>query len=148
MDLKGILSISGYSGLFKLVKQARNGIIVENLETKERMPAYATARISALEDIAIFTEDEEVHLLEVFRSIFRKEDGGQTINHKSSGNELKKYFEEILPEYDKERVYVSDIKRVYQWYNILQKHGLVDLEESKPEEEEKTEEVKEETSAE
>ncbi len=133
MDLKGILSISGHSGLFKLVSQARNGIIVESLDTKKRMPAYATSKISALEDIAIYTESDDIQLKEVFKAIFKKEDGKQAISHKSDASELKKYFAEILPDYDRDRVYVSDIKRVLSWYNILQKHQLVDLDEEQQE---------------
>lgn len=125
MDLKGILAISGQSGLFKLISQARNGIIVESLETKKKMPAYATSKISALEDIAIFTTDEDIHLKEVFKNIYEKENGGETISHKASSEELKKFFAEVLPNYDRDRVYVSDMKRVVSWYNILHKHDLL-----------------------
>lgn len=125
MELKGILSISGQPGLFKLVKQAKNAIIVESLTTKKRMPAYATSKISALEDIAIFTETEDKPLIEVFKNIYEKEDGGKAINHKSPGEELKSYFAEILPEYDRARVYTSDMKRVINWYNILHNLDMV-----------------------
>lgn len=144
MDLKGILSISGYPGLYKHISQARNGIIVEALEGKKRMPAYATSKISALEDIAIFTEGEDIHLVDVLKRIFDKQEGKQAISHKSSPNELKAYFEEVLPEYDKDRVYVSDIKRVLNWYNILQKLEMLNFEEEeeKSEEENKEEETK------
>lgn len=139
MDLKGILAISGHGGLFKLVSQARNGIIVESLETKKRMPAYATSKISALEDIAIFTDDEDVHLKDVFKNIFNKENGGETISHKSKPDLMKKYFAEILPDYDRDRVYVSDMKRVFNWYNILHKHEMLTFEEETKEEAENTE---------
>lgn len=97
MKLKDILSISGYGGLFKFVSQGRNGIIVEGIEDKKRMHAHASAKISALEDIAIYTDDEEVALGEVFNRIYEKENGKSTISHKSSNEELKKYFAEILP---------------------------------------------------
>ena len=117
--LKGILAVSGQGGLFKMISQAKNSIIVESLVDGKRMPAYATSRISALEDISIFTEDEDVKLLDVFKNIFEKEDGGQAISHKSSANELKSYFAEVLPDYDRDRVYVSDMKKVIQWYNLL-----------------------------
>ncbi len=117
--LKGILAISGQAGLFKMVSQAKNSIIVESLVDGKRMPAYATSRISALEDISIFTEEDDVKLLEVFNMIFDKEDGQPAISHKVSAKELKKYFGEILPDYDKDRVYVSDIKKVIMWYNLL-----------------------------
>lgn len=142
MDLKGILAISGYPGLFKLVKQARNSIIVESLEDGKRMPAYATSKISALEDIAIYTSGEDVQLHQVLKNIYTKENGGVAPSSKLSNEEVKTYFGQILPEYDKERVYVSDMKRVFNWYNILHKHNLVDLEDPKPksEESEETEE--------
>lgn len=135
MDLKGILSISGYSGLYKLVSQAKNSIIVESLIDKTRMPAYASSKISALEDIAIYTYDEEVTLKEVFKKIFINENGKEAISHKASNDELKKYFETILPNYDKERVYVSDIKKVINWYNCLASLNLLSLEEEKKVEE-------------
>jgi len=124
--LKGLLAISGQRGLFKLVSQAKNSIIVESLIDGKRMPAYATSRISALEDISIYTEDEDVKLFDVFKAIYEKENGGQAISPKSSGNELKSYFEEIMPLYDKDRVYVSDIKKVFTWYNLLIESNLFD----------------------
>ena len=96
MDLKGILSISGEKGLFKLVKQAQNSIIVESFETKRRKPAYATSKISSLEDIAIFTHDEDVPLYDVFMNIYKKEDGGKAISHKATNAEIQEYFFNIL----------------------------------------------------
>ena len=126
MSLQDILSISGYSGLYKHVSQTKNGIIVESLADKKRMPAYASSKISALEDIAIFTYEDDMPLIKVFEKIYNKEHGA-AISHKSSAAELKKYFEEVLPEYDKERVYVSDIKKVIQWYNILNEHGMLEF---------------------
>jgi hypothetical protein len=144
MDLKDILSISGYGGLFRFVSQGRNGVIVEGLVDKKRMNANSTLRISGLEDIAVFTDDKEVQLKEVFRLIFRKEDGGSAIDPKLSNDKLKKYFEEILPNYDKEKVYVSDIKKIFSWYNLLLTEKLIDLEEDKVEttEEKPVEETK------
>lgn len=136
--LKGILAISGQPGLFKLVAEAKNSIIVESLLTGKRMPAYATSKVSSLEDIAIFTQTGEVALKEVFKKMMGKENGNE-IAKKDSGNELKAYFQEILPEYDQNRVYTSDMKKVIQWYNLLQKHNLLIVEEE-PVEEEKTEE--------
>lgn len=131
--LKGILSITGQSGLYKLVAESKNNIIVESLDTKKRMPVYSTVKVSALEDIAIYTETGDLPLKEVFKSISDKENGGQTISPKSSGNELKAYFEQIVPEYDKDRVYTSDIKKVLLWYNALQEKDLLDFSESEPE---------------
>jgi hypothetical protein len=127
--LKGILAISGHGGLFKMIAEAKNNVIVESLATKKRMPAYSTSKISALEDIAIFTETGEVPLKDVFKSIYEIESGGLALSPKSSGSELKSYFEKVLPEYDKDRVYVSDIKKVYTWYNLLHEYELLNFEE-------------------
>ena len=141
--LKDILSISGYGGLFKFISQGRVGIIVESLEDQKRMNASATAKISALEDISIFTDTEDKPLNDVFKLVFEKENGGVSINHKSSADELKNYFTEVLPDYDRDRVYVSDIKKVINWYNILQKLELLNFEEEEEKEEEKTESAEE-----
>jgi len=142
MELKGILTISGYKGLYKHISDGKNAIIVESLEEKTRMPAYSSYRISTLEDISIYTEDDDIKLSEIFERIFKKENGALSINHKSSGDELKNYFAELIPEYDRERVYVSDIKKVIYWYNTLHKLDLIKIEEKKEEleEENKTEE--------
>ena len=125
--LKGILSISGHSGLFRLVAESKNNIIVESLETSKRMPVYSTVKVSALEDIAIYTESGDLPLKDVLKAIYDKEDGGNAISPKSSTNELKKYFEIVVPEFDKERVYVSDIKKVLIWYNSLNEMNLLDF---------------------
>ncbi len=143
MDLKGILSIGGYSGLYKLIKQTKNGFVVESLTDKKRMQAFATSKISTLEDIAIYTETGEVSLKDVFKKIFEKENGKKTISHKSSADELKNLFAEVLPDYDRDRVYVSDIKKVINWYNQLVELNLIDLKED--EEEKEDEEKKDET---
>ena len=123
--LKGILAISGYPGLYEMKSQIKNGLIVEHLETKKRMPVYSTHKISSLEDIAIYTEDTEVILVDVFKNIFNKFEGKEIISHKSSNDELKNFFSEVLPDYDEDRVYVSDIKKVVNWYNILQKNKII-----------------------
>lgn len=138
--LKGILAISGQSGLFKLVAEAKNNIIVESLDTGKRMPAYSTNKISALEDIAIYTDTADVPLKEVFQIIAEKENFGQAPDHKSNTSQLKSYFAEILPSYDRDRVYVSDIKKVMQWYNILQEKDMLDFSEEETEEQKDNEE--------
>jgi len=134
MDLKGILSISGYTGLFKLISQAKNSIIVESFDDKKRMPVYSTNKISPLDEIAVFTNEGEIHLRDILKNIYTKENSGETISTKSSPEELKKYFEIILPNYDKDRVYVSDIKKIINWYNQLHKHQLLKFDEEKQEE--------------
>ncbi len=138
--LKGILAISGQSGLFKLVAESKNSIIVESLDTKKRIPVYSSSKVSALEDIAIYTYEADVPLKDIFKSISEKENGGAAISHKASGDELKAYFEEVVPEYDTDRVYVSDIKKVLLWYNALHEKGMLDF--TEPEEEAETEEKK------
>lgn len=137
MDLKGILSISGQGGLFKLVSQGKNAVIVENLDTGQRMPAYSSARISALEDISIYTDEGESYLTELMEKIREYKEGESIPNPKKLDNqELKSLFEEILPDYDRDRVYVSDMKKVFSWYNDLLKHGLLDKEPETDEENE------------
>jgi hypothetical protein len=134
--LKGILAISGQPGLFKMVAEAKNNIIVESLETGKRMPVYSSSKVSALEDIAVFTDDGDVPLKDVLKVIYEKENGGNTISHKSPPDELKSYFAEALPSYDRSRVYMSDIKKVLLWYNILLKKELLDFTEKSEESEE------------
>lgn len=128
MNLKDILAISGYPGLFKMVAQTRNGVIVESLSDGKRMPAYASSKISSLEDIAIYTEVDEVPLKEVFAKIFETQNGESALKASASSKELKAFFESMLPDYDKERVYVSDIKRVVKWYNQLLEQGTITAE--------------------
>ena len=134
--LKGILSISGQPGLFKLVAETKNSIIVESLVNGKRMPAYSTSKISALSDISIFTESAEILLTDLFK---RMKENGRQIAAKASANEIKSFFEEVLPEYDKDRVYVSDMKKVIQWYQLLSEQNLLN-ELDEPKEETKTEE--------
>lgn len=143
MELKDVLAISGKPGLYKYISQGRSGIIVESLLDGKRMNAHSTMKVSALEDIAIFTEDEEVPLARVLRSIREKENGGQTISHKSSSAELTAFFLEILPEYDSERVYTSDIKKVVNWYNLLQEKELLHIVDEKEEKDQASDDVAE-----
>ena len=127
IQLKDILAISGKGGLFKFIAQARNGIVVESLEDQKRHVAPATARVSSLEDIAIFTIEEEIPLADIFFMIHEKSDGKETTSHKAQVEELKSKFKELVPEYDEDRVYVSDIKKVFQWYNQLHSHELLEV---------------------
>jgi hypothetical protein len=127
--LKDIIAITGQGGLFKYISQARNGIIVESLETGKRMQAFSSMKVNSLKDIAVYTKQEEIPLEEVLKKISEKESGGASIDHKSSPDELKSYFLKILPDFDQERVYISDIKKMINWYNILQKYNLLKFEE-------------------
>ena len=145
MELKDIMAISGHSGLFKFISQGRHGIIVESLIDGKRNNVSASAKVSALSDIAIFTNDAEVPLKDVFKKIREAENGAQAISHKSDDKELKKYFEKILPDYDRDRVYSSDIKKVINWYNQLQNLNvldILDIEEKESKEETETKEEK------
>ncbi|MBI9035532.1 MAG: DUF5606 domain-containing protein [Bacteroidales bacterium] len=125
MDLKEILAISGKPGLYRLVSQAKSGLIVESLIDGKRFPAFSHEQISSLEEISIFTEDDDIPLKEVLKSIVEKHDGAQVLVGKPSNNDLKAFFEDVLPEYDKDRVYVSHIKKVIGWYNLLQANDLL-----------------------
>lgn len=125
MDLTKIISISGKPGLFKLVSQAKGSFIVEDLDKGKKTSISAHNNVSLLENVAIYGVSEEFPLKEVFARIYNKEDGGAAISHKESGASLRKYIEEVLPEYDESRVYDSDLKKLFQWYNILQAKGLV-----------------------
>lgn len=143
MDLSKVLSIAGKPGLYQMISQSKSGLIVESLIDGKKIPAFSHERISSLEEISIFTETDDVPLKEIFVKIFEKEDGKKTISHKSSANELKELLKSVLPDYDEDRVYVSDIKKMINWYNLLVDKNLIDLEE--PEEEdikEKSEEEK------
>jgi len=126
MDLSKILSVSGKPDLYKHIAQSKNGIVVESLIDGKRMNAFATMRISALQDIAIYTTGEDVPLDTVFRNLFRLTEGKEAISHKVADSDVVEEFAKVLPDYDRDRVYVSDMKRVFKWYNILLSHGLVD----------------------
>ena len=133
--LKTILSISGKPGLFKLISQAKNMLIVESLQTGKRQPAYAHEKIISLGDIAIFTDEEDVPLSEVLNAIKEKENGAKVIlDIKKADNEtLRTYLAEVLPNFDRERVYPTDIKKLISWYNLLVETGNTDfVEEEKP----------------
>ncbi len=131
MELKGILAISGKPGLYKMLSQSKNSIIVEGLDDKKRFPVYAAHQISALEEISIYTETDDVALADVFKGLYEAVNGEAAISHKSSRNELEALFAKALPDYDRDRVYVSDIKKVIQWYNILHRNGLMVFDEEK-----------------
>lgn len=137
--LKKILSISGKSGLFELISQGRNMLIVESLSTHKRQPAYSNEKILSLGDIAMYTEEGEVPLAEVLLSMKKKEEG-KTVSidlKKADKEELGEYLATVLPNYDRTRVYPSDIKKLISWYNILVEAGKDDFESDIPQEEEK-----------
>jgi hypothetical protein len=134
MDLSGIISISGKPGLYRVVAKGKNSIIVESLTDNKRFPAYASDRISALEDISIYTYDEDKPLKEIFEGLYTKVGGGEVASHKEDIAVLQEALGDVLPNYDEERVYPSDIKKIFQWYNLLHKSGLLDAEPAAAEE--------------
>jgi hypothetical protein len=125
MDLSKVMAISGKSGLFKIVSQSRGSIIVESLVDGKKMPVFATHRSSILEDISMFTYGEDVSLKKVLWSIYQKEEGKQLTTDLTDEKQLKEYFGQVLPDYDKERVYPSDIKKVLTWYNQLLNNEMI-----------------------
>ena len=125
MQLEKIISISGKPGLFKLISQLRNGFIIEDVTTQKKISISNTSQVSLLDNISMYTFDSEVPLFDVFENIAKKEDYKATISHKATPEELRSFMAEVLPNYDVERVYDSDIKKLAQWYNILQKAGYI-----------------------
>ncbi len=138
MSLDKILAISGKPGLYELKTQTRSGFLAESLLDGKRLSVSIRHNVSVLSEIAIYTFTEEVPLREIFKKIQEKENGEQAISHKESKNKLEAYFSEVLPDYDEDRVYVSDMKKVIHWYNILQAKGMNDF--SEPEEDKASEE--------
>ena len=127
MSLEKIIAIAGKPGLFKLITQTRAGFVAESLIDNKRLSVNVQQNVSVLSEIAIYTLTEEVPLKKVFLKIKEKENGQQTsVSAKDSKDALEEFFFNILPDYDEDRVYVSDIKKVIQWYNLLQTHNLLD----------------------
>jgi len=151
--LKTILSVTGKPGLYKLVSSAKSMVIVESLIDKKRMPIYARDKVVSLGDIAMYTDEGEVPLKEVLTSIKQKENGQKaSVLPNAKPEELRKYLEEILPTFDRERIYNADIKKLINWYNLLTENGIdfeaEEVKEETPAEEVKAEDKKEEVAAE
>ncbi|WP_346702383.1 DUF5606 domain-containing protein [uncultured Alistipes sp.] len=127
MELKEILAISGQPGLYKYVAQSTRGVIVESLLDGRRMNASSNARVSALSEISMFTEGDDIALADVFTRIYAHTGGQPAIDPKSSPEALKAAFAEVLPEYDRDRVHVSDIKKCFSWYNLLVSVGFTEF---------------------
>lgn len=137
MNLDKILSISGKPGLYELISRSKGGFIVKSLDTDKKTAVSMRQNISVLGEIAIFTYDDEIPLYKVFQKMAEKESNQAAIDHKSSSNELKSYFQEVLTEYDEDSVYVSNIKKVILWYNSLIEKGITEFEAEKVQEKEK-----------
>lgn len=135
IDLEDIISISGKPGLYRLLKGSSKGMIVESLESGKRFPVDPHNSVSRLDEVQIYTQDGESPLGELFKRIHEAENGGKAIDHRSSKEELVGKFEELLPEYDRESVYPSDIKKCFQWYNILHEADALKFKEEEGNEE-------------
>ena len=133
MDLSKILSISGKNGLFQLISQGNSNFIVESLEDKKRFPTFQSDGVSTLENISIYTHDDTMELGKVLQAIYQKQEK-QPLEYKSwTDEQMRSFFNEVIPNYDESRVFMSNIKKVYQWYNILLKHEMISLDETDPE---------------
>ncbi len=117
MSLEKIVAVSGKPGLFEIISQTKGGLIVQSLVDKKRIPINAMHNVSVLNDIAIYTYDDEIPLRNIFKSIAERDD--EVISHKESNANLTSFFSKVLPDFDEERVYPSNIKKVIQWYTIL-----------------------------
>lgn len=140
MVLEKIISISGKPGLYQLISQLRNGFIIEDVISKKKISIGNSSQVSLLDNISMYTFDKEVPLFQVFENIAKANDYKETISHKSSEAELREFMLVALPNYDTDRVYISDIKKLAQWYNILQKAGYITPESFVAPETENTEE--------
>ncbi len=124
MNFSKVISVAGKPGLYQVISQSKNAVIVQGLNDNKRVAINATQNVSLLENIAIYTYEEDLPLLEVFKAIAVKTNGEKAISHKESGAKLTSFFTEVLPNYDNERVYTSNIKKVIQWFNILIENGF------------------------
>tara|TARA_B100000767_G_scaffold230668_1_gene221818 strand:- start:185 stop:628 length:444 start_codon:yes stop_codon:yes gene_type:complete len=127
MNLEGIINVAGKPGLYKVVSKGNKKVIVESFVDGKKSPLYSNNQANMLEEIGVYTYDDTKPLSEIFDEIAKKENEQQALSHKSSTKQLTTYFREILTDYDEERVYISDIKKVIQWYNTMQKKGLIEL---------------------
>ena len=149
MDLSKILSISGRPGLYQVISQLKSAVLVESLLDKKRFPAFPHEKISTLEEIAVFTANEDKPLRDIFKAFYDKLEGRPALDAKSDNKLLQAFFVEVIPDYDVERVYISDIRKIISWYNLLLEHKILDFTEKEEEKsEEKTEEKKAETTQE
>ncbi|MBK7312187.1 MAG: DUF5606 domain-containing protein [Sphingobacteriaceae bacterium] len=142
MDLTGFISITGQPGLYKIVAQSKNGIIVEGLSDKKRVNVYASTKVSTLTDISMFTTGDDKPINEIMTAIFDKEKGGPAVDAKADDKTVEAYFAQVLPDYDKERVYVSNMRKLFSWYNALQSTSNLKTEEENKDANDKTKNIK------
>jgi len=126
MNLEGIISVSGKPGLFKVISKKKTGLVVESIPDGKKLNVFALDKVSALEDISIYTYDDDIPLKEVYTKLYSIEEGKKSIDHKDAPEVLKNKMLEILEDYDQDRVYHSDLKKLFQWYNMLITAGLLE----------------------
>ncbi len=136
IDLTGIISISGQPGLFKIIAQSKNGIIVEGLADKKRVHVYSSTKVSSLSDVGMYTTGDDKPMEEIITAINDKEKGGPALDAKSDDKAIEAYFASVVPDYDKERVYISNMRKLFSWYNTLQATGNLKVKEETKEGEE------------
>lgn len=142
MQLEKIISIAGKPGLYKLISQVRNGFIIEDVITKKKLSINNSSQVSLLDNISIYTTNQEVPLFQVMENIAKSNNYQETLSHKSEDKDLRSFMQQSLPDYDEQRVYASDIKKLAQWYNILHKAGYItEASFVKPENEEEKSEI-------
>ncbi len=129
MNLEAIISVSGKPGLYKVISKKKNGLVVESIPDGKKLNIFALDKVSALDDISIYTYEDDVPLKEVFTKLFEIENGKKSIDHKDTSEVLRAKMVQILPDFDQERVYISDLKKLFQWYNLLIAAGLLKPEE-------------------
>lgn len=137
--LKGIISITGKAGLYKLLSRGKNNLIVENITTGKRMPTYPHEKVISLPDISIYTEGGDVPLPDVLEKLYAKADG-KAVDMKgfATPEALREYFAEVLPEFDRDRVYTTDIRKLFSWYNLLVAAGFTEFKDEEPAEDQAT----------
>lgn len=145
MNLKSIISITGKPGLYKIVSQTKSGFIVESLAEGKKLPVYSTDKVSALEDICIYTTTEDMPIIEVYAKVYDTTKGAAAIDHNAKPEELRAYLANIVPEFDQERVYNSDLKKLFLWFNILVKSEFFKQQEAEAKKAGKKDDKKEDT---
>lgn len=133
MNLEGVISVSGKPGIFKVISKKKTGLVVESIPEGKKLNIFALDKVSALEDISIYTYEDDIPLLDVYKKLFEIENGEKSIDHKDKPEVLKNKMLEVLEDYDQDRVYVSDLKKLFQWYNLLIEANLLNFEEKKEE---------------
>ncbi len=127
MELKEILAVSGYPGLYKYVAQSTRGVIVEGLADGKRMNVPSNARVSSMTDISVFTETEDRPLADIFTAFYEKTGGKPTVGHKEEPKKIEAAFADVVPDYDPDKVHLSDMKKIVQWYNALLAAGMTEF---------------------